>query len=59
MMKGTITAIPVQPATRQRNHRMAPANPMEVIDIIKLRDGKFIEHWGILDMQSVMAQITG
>jgi predicted ester cyclase len=32
---------------------------MDVIDIIKLRDGKFIEHWGILDMQSVMAQITG
>jgi len=32
---------------------------MDVIDIITLRDGKFIEHWGILDMQSVMAQITG
>lgn len=31
---------------------------MDVIDIITLRDGKFIEHWGILDMQSVMAQIT-
>ena len=32
---------------------------MDVIDIIKLRDGKFIEHWGIFDMQSLMTQITG
>jgi len=32
---------------------------MDVIDILKLKDGKFTEHWGILDMQNVMAQITG
>ncbi len=32
---------------------------MDVIDIIKLRDGKFTDHWGILDMAAVMAQITG
>lgn len=32
---------------------------MAVIDIIQLRDGKFIGHWGILDMQGLMAQITG
>jgi predicted ester cyclase len=32
---------------------------MDVIDIIKLREGKYIEHWGILDMKSVMMQITG
>jgi predicted ester cyclase len=31
---------------------------MEVIDIIRLRDGQFIEHWGILDTQGLMAQIT-
>ena len=31
---------------------------MEVIDIITLRNGKFSEHWGILDMQNLMAQIT-
>ncbi|MEO8146351.1 MAG: ester cyclase [Bacteroidia bacterium] len=31
---------------------------MDVIDIIRLRDGQFVEHWGILDMQSVMTQIT-
>ena len=31
---------------------------MDVIDIIRLRDGKFVEHWGLLDMQSIMAQIT-
>jgi predicted ester cyclase len=32
---------------------------MDVIDIIQLRDGKFIGHWGALDMQAVMAQLTG
>ena len=31
---------------------------MEVIDIVRLRDGKFVEHWGILDTQGLMAQIT-
>ena len=31
---------------------------MEVIDIIRLRDGKFVEHWGILDTQGLMSQIT-
>lgn len=32
---------------------------MEVIDIIRLQDGKYIEHWGILDTQGLMAQISG
>ena len=32
---------------------------IEVIDIIRLRDGKFIEHWNILDLQNVLMQITG
>ena len=31
---------------------------MNVIDIIRLKDGKFVEHWGILDMHGLMAQIT-
>jgi steroid delta-isomerase-like uncharacterized protein len=31
---------------------------MDVIDIIQLRDGKFISHWGILDMQGLMAQLA-
>ena len=31
---------------------------MDVIDIVRLRDGKFVEHWGILDTQGLMAQIT-
>ena len=31
---------------------------MDVIDIIRLKDGKFSEHWGILDMNSVIAQIS-
>ncbi len=32
---------------------------MDIIDILKIKDGQFTEHWGILDMQSVMTQITG
>lgn len=31
---------------------------MDVIDIIQLRDGKYIGHWGILDLHSVMTQLT-
>ena len=31
---------------------------MEVIDIIQLRDGKYIAHWGILDLHGLMAQIN-
>lgn len=31
---------------------------MEVIDIIELHNGKFMAHWGILDMHSVLAQIA-
>lgn len=30
---------------------------MDVIDIIELRDGKYIGHWGILDLYGVMAQL--
>jgi len=31
---------------------------MNVIDIIRLKDGKFAEHWGILDMQGLMTQLS-
>lgn len=31
---------------------------MDVIDIIQLRDGQFVGHWGILDFQSLIAQLT-
>lgn len=31
---------------------------MDVIDVIRLRDGRFVEHWGILDWQQVMSQLT-
>lgn len=31
---------------------------MEVIDIIRLQDGKFVEHWNVLDWQNVIGQIT-
>lgn len=29
-----------------------------VIDIVRLRDGKYIEHWGIRDTHSVLQQIS-
>lgn len=29
-----------------------------IIDIIRLRDGKYIEHWSIRDTQSVLQQLT-
>jgi predicted ester cyclase len=31
---------------------------MDVIDIVRLENGKYLEHWGILDMHSLMTQIT-
>ncbi len=31
---------------------------MDVIDVIQLRDGKYIAHWGILDMYGLMTQIS-
>jgi len=31
---------------------------MDVIDIIRIANGKIAEHWGVLDMQSVIMQIT-
>jgi predicted SnoaL-like aldol condensation-catalyzing enzyme len=30
---------------------------MQVIDIVRVRDGQFIEHWNVVDMQNVMMQI--
>ena len=40
---------------------MQPTNKtvvMEVIDIIQLRDKKYIGHWGILDLHSLITQLT-
>jgi predicted SnoaL-like aldol condensation-catalyzing enzyme len=31
---------------------------MEVIDIIRLKDGKFVDHWNVPDWQAVIQQIT-
>jgi predicted ester cyclase len=31
---------------------------MEVIDIIRLKDGKFVEHWNVLDWQQVIGQLS-
>ncbi|MBV9987060.1 MAG: ester cyclase [Chitinophagaceae bacterium] len=30
---------------------------IDVIDMIRLHDGKFKEHWGIIDMPGILAQI--
>jgi steroid delta-isomerase-like uncharacterized protein len=32
---------------------------IDVIDIIRLQDGKFVEHWNVLDWQNVLQQISG
>ena len=31
---------------------------MEVMDIIRLKDGRFVEHWNVLDWHGVVAQLT-
>lgn len=31
---------------------------IDVIDILRLRDNRLVEHWGVLDFQSVMAQLV-
>ncbi|MFT3916690.1 MAG: ester cyclase [Anaeromyxobacteraceae bacterium] len=30
---------------------------IEVIDIVRLRDGRYVEHWGINTLQGVLAQL--
>jgi len=30
---------------------------MDVIDIIRLSDGKFVEHWNVADWQAIMTQL--
>ncbi|MFT3750902.1 MAG: ester cyclase [Agriterribacter sp.] len=30
---------------------------IDVIDIVRLKDGKYIEHWGINSLQSVLAEL--
>lgn len=31
---------------------------MQIIDIVRLRDGKIVEHWNVMDWGYLMAQIT-
>ena len=41
---------------------IAPTNQavsIEVIDIVRLKDGRYIEHWGINTMSSVVAALRG
>jgi predicted ester cyclase len=49
-------------ATHKGNFFGVPATNknvvMDVIDIIRLKNGKYVEHWGILDTQGLMAQLT-
>jgi predicted ester cyclase len=32
---------------------------IDVIDIVRVRDGKYVEHWGINTLSSVVAQLRG
>jgi len=32
---------------------------IDVIDIVRLRDGKYLEHWGMNNLPSVVAQLAG
>jgi predicted ester cyclase len=39
---------------------IAPTNKLiriEVIDIVKLRNGKYLEHWGLNTLQTVVADL--
>ncbi len=49
-------------ATHQDDFFGVPATnrpvAMDVIDVIRLREGQFVEHWGLVDWQQVMAQLT-
>lgn len=31
---------------------------MEIMDIIRLKDGKFVDHWNVIDWQNVINQLT-
>lgn len=31
---------------------------IDIIDIVRLRNGEFVEHWNVMDWQAVMTQIT-
>lgn len=31
---------------------------INVMDIVRIRDGKFIEHWNVLDLENIMVQIS-
>jgi predicted ester cyclase len=32
---------------------------IDVIDIVRLRDGKYVEHWGVNTLANVLAQLRG
>ena len=32
---------------------------VDVIDIVRVRDGKFVEHWNVLDTLALMRQMGG
>ena len=31
---------------------------IDVIDIVRIDDGKFVEHWGVADMAKMMQQLS-
>jgi len=49
-------------ATHQGEFMGIPATgkkvEMEVMDILRLKDGKFVEHWNLLDWQQVIGQLN-
>ncbi len=49
-------------ATHQAEFMGIPATgkkvEMEVMDIIRLDDGKFVEHWNVVDWQNILQQLN-
>jgi len=58
----TVTTHKIFHATHKGDFMGIPASgrsvTMEVMDIIRLKDGKFIEHWNVVDWQNIIGQLT-
>ena len=57
-----VTTHKVFHATHQGDFMGIPATgkklDIEVMDIIRLQNGKFVEHWNVVDWQQVITQLT-
>lgn len=60
--KDTVTTHKIFYTTHKGDFMGIPATgknvTMEVIDIIRLKDGKFVEHWNVVDWQNIIQQLT-